>query len=91
MISYETLKEKEDELFSIINSRIACEVFIDRITGSDKYYTDGAAESSIGKIIFKVSGKYYTVYVFSDKRLLGACDSIVLESLEEFLKKLTTI
>ena len=85
MISFETLKEKEGELSTLINSRIACELFIDRITGSDKYYTDGAAESSIGKIIIKVSGKYYTVYVFSDKNLLGSCDSIVLESIKDFL------
>jgi hypothetical protein len=90
MISYETLKEKEAELCTLINSRIACELFIDKITDSDIYYTDGAVKSSIGKIIFKVGGKHYTVYVFSDKRLMGACDSIILESIDYFLKKLTT-
>ena len=88
MFSYEALKEKEAELSTLINSRIACELFIDKITSTDLYYTDGAVESSIGKISFKVKGKYYTVYIFSDKRLLGACDPIVLEALEGVLKEL---
>jgi hypothetical protein len=88
MISYETLKEKGGNLLTTINSRVPCELFIDKITSSDLYYTDGAVESSIGKITFKVNGKHYTVYVFSDKRMLGACDPIVLEVLEGVLKEL---
>jgi hypothetical protein len=88
MISYETLKEKEVEFLTTINSCVQCEMLIDKITGSDLYYTDGAVESSIGKITFKVNGKHYTVYIFSDKRLLGACDPIVLEALEGVLKEL---
>ena len=88
MFSYETLKEKESELVTTINSRVQCEMHLDKITSSDLYYTDGAVESSIGKITFKVNGKHYTVYIFSDKRLLGACDTIILELLEGFLKEL---
>jgi len=88
MISYEILKEKEGQLATTINSRVQCEMQLDKITSSDLYYTDGAVESSVGKITFKVSGKHYTVYIFSDKRLLGACDSTVLEALEWVLKEL---
>jgi len=91
MISYETLKEKEGEILTSINSRVECEMLIDKITSADLYYTDGAVESSVGKITFKVNGKHYTVYIFSDKRLLGACDPIVLEALEGVLKKLTLL
>jgi hypothetical protein len=38
MISYETLKEKEGEILTSINSRVECEMRIDKITSADLYY-----------------------------------------------------
>jgi len=38
MISYETLKEQEGEILTSINSRVGCEMLIDKITSADLYY-----------------------------------------------------
>ena len=85
MLSHKLLVEHQEELKRRLNESAPCQFQVDPISGTDCYYTDGAATRACGKITFCVRGKYYTVYIYPEGDCFGSCDDRVKDVLNGFL------
>ncbi len=88
MLTYDMLNTNMGTFKERLNTSVPCDIQLDPITGIDCYYTDGTAVNAVGKIIFRVEGKYYTTYIYPDGNIYGNLDSRARGVLTDFLKGL---